>query len=77
MNERILRGPGDQADSDIVWVKEHHELHPLTQSAKTMLLKSLTQQYYFQKEARWSSQSRDLMVCSLALDPRFKHFAVP
>jgi hypothetical protein len=56
---------------------ELHVLHPSTQSAKAMLLKSLpTQRYDFQNEASWSSQSRDLMVCSLALDPRFKHFAV-
>ena len=67
---------GDRPDSDIVWVREHHELHRLTRSAKAMLLKSLTHRYDFQNEARWSSQSRDLMVCSLALDPRFKHFAV-
>ena len=40
------------------------------------LLKSLAQHYDFQNEARWSSQSRDLMICSLALDPRFKQFAV-
>ncbi len=59
-----------------MWVREHHELHRLTRSAKSMRLKSLTHRYNFQNEARWSSQSRDLMVCSLALDPRFKHFAV-
>ena len=74
MNERLRSG--DQTESDCVWVREHHKLHHLTQSAKTMLLKSLTQRYDFQNEARWSSQSRDLMICSLALDPRFKQFAV-
>ena len=74
MNERLRSG--DQTESDCVWVREHHKLHHLTQSAKTMLLKSLTQCYDFQNEARWSSQSRDLMICSLALDPRFKQLAV-
>ncbi len=59
-----------------MWVREHHELHRLTRFAKVMLLKSLTHRYDFQSEARLSIQYRDLMVCSLALDPRFKHFPV-
>ena len=41
-----------------------------------MLLKNLTQRYNLQDERRWSVESRDLMICSLALDPRFKNFAV-
>ena len=39
-------------------------------------MKSLAQRCDFQNEARWSSQSWDLVKCSLALDPRFKQLAV-
>ena len=67
---------GDKPDSCIVWTREPHRLHRLTISAKAMLLKTLTQRYDLQNENRWSNESRDLIICSLALDPRFKKFAV-
>ena len=41
-----------------------------------MLLKTVTQRYDFEDETRWSREARDLMICSLAMDPRFKRFAV-
>jgi hypothetical protein len=41
-----------------------------------MLLKTVTQRYDFEDETRWSQEARDLMISSLAMDPRFKRFAV-
>ena len=75
-NERLRSGDRPDSTSCILWCREHHELHQLTQSAKAMLLKTLMQRYDLQNESRWSNESRDLMICSLALDPRFKKFAV-
>ena len=43
-----------------------------------MLLKDISEQYDFDNESRWGAESTQLMVllvCALALDPRFKEFA--
>ena len=73
--KRLLSGDRPES-STVIWSREHDQLHPLTQSAKGMLLKSLMQRCDFQNETRWSIESRDLMICSFALHPRFKQYAV-
>ena len=40
-----------------------------------MLLKDLNTRYDFDDESRWSAESRQLMICAVAMDPRFKLFA--
>ena len=67
MGERLRSG--ESTDVDYIWVREHDQLHRLTQSAKAMLLKTVTQRYDFEDETRWSREARDLMICSLAMDP--------
>ena len=66
----------ESADVDYIWDREHDLLHRLTQSAEAMLLKTVTQRHETEDETRYRRESRDLMICSLAMDPRFKRFPV-
>jgi hypothetical protein len=40
-----------------------------------MLLKDLSARYDLDDELRWPAASRQLMICAVAMDPRFKSFA--
>ena len=43
--------------------------------SRAMLMKDISERYDFDNDSRWGAESTQLMVCALALDPRFKEFA--
>ncbi len=65
----------DACSDDVLWTKQDAQLHRLTRSVRAMLLKDLNAQYNLEYESRWPAASRQLMICAVAMDPRFKSFA--
>ena len=72
---RRARSAEDASTDDIIWTKKDAQLHRLTRSVRVMMLKDLSARYDLDNESRWSPAARQLMICVVALDPRFKSFA--
>jgi hypothetical protein len=74
---RRARSGCDASDDDsVIWTRTDLQQHRLTRSIRAMLLKDLHERYDLEDETRWGADSRQLMICALAMDPRFKEFAV-
>jgi hypothetical protein len=69
------RSAEDACSDDVIWTKKNDQLHRLTRSAGAMLLKDLSARYNLEDEPRWPAALRQLMICAVAMDPRFKSFA--
>ena len=74
---RRARSDEDACSDDVIWTKKDAQLrvHRLTKSVRAMLLKDLSARYDLDDESRWPAASRQLMICAVAMDPRFKSFA--
>jgi hypothetical protein len=70
------RSAEDACSDDVIWTKKDAQIHKLTKSVRAMLLKDMSAQYDSEDESQLPAASRQLMICAVAMDPRFKSFAL-